>query len=90
MINLPSESTQLKIPNHAFLVPISSIHSLIVWPPTFSSWHGIAVVNFFFGPTLPTLHFHNYESRSTQFNRQIRQSRVSQGEQLSLLLSSWV
>ncbi|KAI8442828.1 hypothetical protein BY996DRAFT_8342526, partial [Phakopsora pachyrhizi] len=90
MISLPSESKQLKIPNHAFLVPISSIYSLIVWPPTFSSWHGIAVVNFFCGPALPTLHFHNYEFCSTQFNRQICQARVSQGEQLSLLPSSWV
>ncbi|KAI8443682.1 rab-GTPase-TBC domain-containing protein [Phakopsora pachyrhizi] len=89
MINLPSESTQLKIPNHAFSVPISSIHSLIVRPPTFSSWHGTAVVNLFCGPTLPTLHFHDDESRSTQFNRQIRQSRLSQGQQLSSLPSSW-
>ncbi|KAI8453635.1 hypothetical protein BY996DRAFT_7143730 [Phakopsora pachyrhizi] len=71
MINLPSDSAQLKIPNHAFLVPISSFHSLIVRPPTFSSWHGTTV------------------SHLTQFNRQVLQSRLSQGQQLSLLPSSW-
>ncbi|KAI8454972.1 hypothetical protein BY996DRAFT_7060208 [Phakopsora pachyrhizi] len=89
MIKLPSESAQLKIPNHAFLVPISSFHSLIVRPPTFSSWHGTTVVNFFCGPTQPRPHFHNDESHLTQFNRQVRQSRISQGQQLSLLPSSW-
>ncbi|KAJ7063215.1 rab-GTPase-TBC domain-containing protein [Mycena amicta] len=50
--------------SYAFSVPLTSIYSLIVHPPTLSSWYGSVGVNLTNGDTLPTLHFHDDESRS--------------------------
>ncbi|KAI0341550.1 RabGAP/TBC [Trametopsis cervina] len=49
---------------YAFSVPLSSIYSLIVNPPSLSSWYGSIAINLSNGTTLPTLHFHDDESRS--------------------------
>ncbi|KAF7304783.1 hypothetical protein MKEN_01192400 [Mycena kentingensis (nom. inval.)] len=50
--------------SYAFSVPLTSIYSLIVHPPTLSSWYGSVGLNLINGDTLPTLHFHDDESRS--------------------------
>ncbi|KAF7295006.1 hypothetical protein MIND_01038700 [Mycena indigotica] len=50
--------------SYAFSVPLTSIYSLIVHPPTLSSWYGSVGINLINGDTLPTLHFHDDESRS--------------------------
>ncbi|OCH94950.1 RabGAP/TBC [Obba rivulosa] len=50
--------------SYAFSVPVTSIYSLIVQPPSLSSWYGSIAINLINGSTLPTLHFHDDESRS--------------------------
>ncbi|KAH8107121.1 RabGAP/TBC [Cristinia sonorae] len=50
--------------SYAFSVPLSTIYSLIVRPPSLSSWHGSITINLLSGSPLPTLHFHDDESRS--------------------------
>lgn len=75
-------------PAYAFSVPIDSIHSVILTPPTLSSWYGTVVINVFCGPTLPKLYFHDDESRSTQFSRESREVRLAQNR-LSSLPASW-
>ncbi|EKM55590.1 uncharacterized protein PHACADRAFT_173743 [Phanerochaete carnosa HHB-10118-sp] len=49
---------------YAFSVSLTSIYSLIIQPPSLSSWYGSIVINLINGTTLPTLHFHDDESRS--------------------------
>ncbi|KAI0093868.1 GTPase-activating protein gyp7 [Irpex rosettiformis] len=49
---------------YAFSVPLTSIYSLIVSPPSLSSWYGSIAINLTNGTTLPTLYFHDDESRS--------------------------
>ncbi|KAF8590588.1 RabGAP/TBC [Ramaria rubella] len=51
---------------YAFSVPLSSIYSLIALQPSLSSWHGSITINLIHESTLPTLHFHDDESRSIQ------------------------
>ena len=75
-------------PAYAFSVPIDSIHSVILTPPTLSSWYGTVVINVYCGPTLPKLYFHDDESRSTQFSRESREVRLAQNR-LSSLPASW-
>ncbi|KAF9005594.1 RabGAP/TBC [Cyathus striatus] len=60
LIDLPSQRAE----SYAFSVPLTSIYSLIVHPPTLSSWYGSIGINLINGDTLPTLHFHDDESRS--------------------------
>lgn len=50
--------------SYAFSVPLSSIYSLSVIPPNLSSWYGTVTINLIRESTLPTLHFHDDESRS--------------------------
>ncbi|KAF7322908.1 hypothetical protein HMN09_00070300 [Mycena chlorophos] len=50
--------------SYSFAVPLTSVYSLIVHPPTLSSWYGTVGINLINGDTLPTLHFHDDESRS--------------------------
>ncbi|GJJ12139.1 hypothetical protein Clacol_006380 [Clathrus columnatus] len=49
---------------YTFSVPLSSIYSLSVIPPSLSSWYGTVTINLIRESTLPTLHFHDDESRS--------------------------
>ncbi|KAH8116882.1 RabGAP/TBC [Phellopilus nigrolimitatus] len=60
LIDLPVRRPE----TYAFSVPLTSVYSLIVHPPTLSSWHGSIAVNLISGSTLPTLYFHDEESRS--------------------------
>ncbi|KAL4077167.1 rab-GTPase-TBC domain-containing protein [Scleroderma yunnanense] len=60
LIELPTSRAE----SYAFSVPLTSIYSLSVHPPTLSSWYGIIVINLINGSTLPTLHFHDDESLS--------------------------
>ncbi|KAI0797947.1 RabGAP/TBC [Abortiporus biennis] len=50
--------------SYAFSVPLTSIYSLVVKPPSLSSWHGSIGINLISGSPLPVLHFHDDESRS--------------------------
>ncbi|KAJ8520411.1 hypothetical protein ONZ45_g2766 [Pleurotus djamor] len=59
-IDLPSHRPE----SYAFSVPLTSIYSLIIHPPSLSSWYGSIAINLINGDTLPTLHFHDDESRS--------------------------
>ncbi|CDO69529.1 hypothetical protein BN946_scf184785.g34 [Trametes cinnabarina] len=60
LIDLPVQRPE----SYAFSVPLTSIYSLIVNPPSLSSWYGSIAINLISGSTLPTLHFHDDESRS--------------------------
>ncbi|KAG5654505.1 hypothetical protein H0H81_001146 [Sphagnurus paluster] len=60
LIDLPTQRPE----SYAFSVPLTSIYSLLVQPPTLSSWYGSIGINLINGDTLPTLHFHDDESRS--------------------------
>ncbi|KAG6889299.1 hypothetical protein C0995_001955 [Termitomyces sp. Mi166 len=60
LIELPTQRPE----SYAFSVPLTSIYSLLVRPPTLSSWYGSIGINLINGDTLPTLHFHDDESRS--------------------------
>ncbi|KAF9457177.1 rab-GTPase-TBC domain-containing protein [Collybia nuda] len=59
-IDLPTHKPE----SYAFSVPITSIYSLIIHPPSLSSWYGSIGINLINGDTLPTLYFHDDESRS--------------------------
>ncbi|PPQ78093.1 hypothetical protein CVT25_015627 [Psilocybe cyanescens] len=63
LIELPGQRPE----SYAFSVPITSIYSLIVNPPSLSSWYGSIGINLINGDTLPTLHFHDDESHSFTF-----------------------
>ncbi|KAI0647102.1 RabGAP/TBC [Trametes meyenii] len=60
LIDLPIQRPE----SYAFSVPLTSIYSLIINPPSLSSWYGSIAINLISGSTLPTLHFHDDESRS--------------------------
>ncbi|KAG1754564.1 rab-GTPase-TBC domain-containing protein [Suillus lakei] len=61
LIDLPTQRPE----SYAFSVPLTSIYSLLVHPPTLSSWYGTIGINLINSSTLPTLHFHDDESLST-------------------------
>ncbi|KAF8959030.1 RabGAP/TBC [Flammula alnicola] len=63
LIELPTQRPE----SYAFSVPLTSIYSLIVNPPSLSSWYGSIGINLINGDTLPTLHFHDDESHSFTF-----------------------
>lgn len=60
LVELPAKRPE----SYAFSVPLTSIYSLIVHPPSLSSWYGTIGINLINGDSLPTLHFHDDESRS--------------------------
>ncbi|KAG6333962.1 hypothetical protein ID866_5130 [Astraeus odoratus] len=60
LIDLPTSRPE----SYAFSVPLTSIYSLSVHPPTLSSWYGTISINLINSSTLPTLHFHDDESLS--------------------------
>lgn len=49
---------------YAFSVPLTTVYSLVIHPPSFSSWYGSVTIHLSSGETLPTLFFHDEESRS--------------------------
>ncbi|KAJ4488138.1 rab-GTPase-TBC domain-containing protein [Lentinula aciculospora] len=60
LIDLPTQRPE----SYAFSVPLTQVYSLLVYPPSFSSWHGSIHINLYSGTTLPTLYFHDDESHS--------------------------
>jgi hypothetical protein len=60
LVSIPGKEGE----SYAFSVPLSSVYSLIIHPPSFSSWYGSISVHLTTGETLPTLFFHDDESRS--------------------------
>ncbi|KAJ3794460.1 rab-GTPase-TBC domain-containing protein [Lentinula aff. detonsa] len=60
LIDLPTQRPE----SYAFSVPLTQVYSLLVYPPSFSSWHGSIHINLYSGTTLPTLYFHDNESHS--------------------------
>lgn len=60
LIDLPTQRPE----SYAFSVPLTSIYSLLVHPPTLSSWYGTIGINLINSSTLPTLYFHDDESLS--------------------------
>lgn len=60
LVDLPSRQGE----SYAFSVPLSGVYSLLVHAPSFSSWYGSVTIHLSSGETLPTLFFHDDESRS--------------------------
>lgn len=50
---------------YAFSLPLTSIYSFTVKKPTISSWYGAVTISQLGGVAMPTLHFHDDESKST-------------------------
>ncbi|KAJ9479125.1 GTPase-activating protein GYP7 [Pseudozyma hubeiensis] len=50
---------------YAFSLPLSSIYSFTIKKPTISSWYGTVTVSQIGGVAMPTLYFHDDESKST-------------------------
>lgn len=59
-------------PPHAFSFPVRSLYSIILQPPTLSSWFGSLSLHLFSGESVPALYFHHDESRSTVLDRDRR------------------
>ncbi|OCF79010.1 rab GTPase activator [Kwoniella mangroviensis CBS 8886] len=57
-VSLPSPKGE----KYAFSIPITSIYSVLVYPPSLSHWYGSATFNLMGGISLPTLYFHDDES----------------------------
>jgi hypothetical protein len=64
-------------PSYSFSVPISAIYSIIAHPPTLSAWYGSLTVNLYGGVSLPVLYFHDDDSPSTLFSRDVASSSIS-------------
>ncbi|WWD20868.1 hypothetical protein CI109_105345 [Kwoniella shandongensis] len=47
---------------YAFSIPVTSLYSILVYPPSLSHWYGSATFNLTGGVSLPTLYFHDDES----------------------------
>ncbi|KAH9822539.1 rab-GTPase-TBC domain-containing protein [Melampsora americana] len=90
MVTIPPESAHsASSRTHAFSIPINSIYSLILRPPTLSSWYGTVVVNLFDGITLPILYMHDDESGSAQFSRQSIPAALASQPPRACLPASW-
>lgn len=57
---------------HAWSIPIRSLYSLQVQPPTLSSWYGSITFSVYAGESLPALWFHDEESPSSLLDRDRR------------------
>ena len=64
------------IGRYAFALPLSSLYSILVRPPSLGWWFGSVVINTRAGSSLPALFFHDSESESTilQKKRRTRES----------------
>ncbi|KAI5474625.1 GTPase activating protein [Pseudohyphozyma bogoriensis] len=67
LVTLPPPSS-----SHAFSIPLASLYSLVIQPPTLTSWHGSLTFTQYAQPSLPPLYFHDEESRSTLLDRDRR------------------
>ncbi|GAA6050424.1 hypothetical protein JCM3770_004031 [Rhodotorula araucariae] len=75
----PSFSVPDPTQSHAFAHPLTSLYSLHVQPPTLTSWVGAVTLSLFGGVTLPPLHFHDDESKSTLFDQDRRATALGVG-----------
>ncbi|KXN82062.1 GTPase-activating protein GYP7 [Leucoagaricus sp. SymC.cos] len=73
LIDLPTQRPE----SYAFSVPLTSIYSLIVQPPSLSSWYGSIGINLINGDTLPFLHFHDDESKSFTLHSPVTSRQIS-------------
>ncbi|KAF8321558.1 hypothetical protein DL93DRAFT_2072269 [Clavulina sp. PMI_390] len=80
LVDVPSPQGEY----YAFSVAVTSIYSLTATPPTFSSWHGSISLNLINGSTLPTIYFHDDESRSFQAEQRASPNAPSWGGELLL------
>lgn len=53
------------IGHYAFAIPVSSIYSLLVRPPSLGWWFGSVIINSRAGDSFPALFFHDSECQST-------------------------
>lgn len=60
IVDLPTKAGE----PYAFSIPLGTVYSLVIHPPSFSSWYGSVSIHLTSGETLPTLFFHDDESRS--------------------------
>lgn len=72
LIHLPPALPSPSSSSHVFSIPLRTIYSLVIQPPTLSSWFGSVTFNLYGGETLPPLWFHDEESRSTVLDRDRR------------------
>ncbi|PWN28063.1 hypothetical protein BDZ90DRAFT_231824 [Jaminaea rosea] len=59
----PGGESSMTLP--PFCQSLGSIYSICITPPTVSNWNSSLIVNLVGGETLPTLYFHDDESRKT-------------------------
>ncbi|GAA6063565.1 hypothetical protein JCM10212_004496 [Sporobolomyces blumeae] len=64
---------------HAFSHPLTSLYSIQIHPPTLTSWVGTVTLSLFGGLTLPTLYFHDDESKSTVLDQDRRAQGLAVG-----------
>jgi TBC1 domain family member 15 len=60
------------IGRYAFALPLSSIYSLLIRPPSLGWWFGSVIINTRAGSSLPALFFHDSECESTILQRKKR------------------
>lgn len=72
---LPVSSTydDSNVGPYAFSLPLSSIYSILVRPPSLGWWFGSVVINTKSGSSLPALFFHDSECESTILQKKKRQ-----------------
>lgn len=63
--------------DHAFSVPIRSLYSVQVQPPTLAAWFGSMTLSVYGGTTFGPLFFHDEESASTVLDRDRRAAALS-------------
>ena len=66
------DSEASAVGSYAFALPLSSIYSLLVRPPSLGWWYGSLVVNIRSGSSLPALFFHDDECESTKLQKERR------------------
>ena len=71
---LPTTAThdEANIGAYAFALPLSSIYSLLIRPPSLGWWFGSVVINTRAGSSLPALFFHDSECESTILQKKKR------------------
>jgi TBC1 domain family member 15 len=71
---VPTSATldESSIGRYAFALPLSSIYSILIRPPSLGWWFGSVVINTRAGSSLPALFFHDSECESTILQRKKR------------------
>jgi hypothetical protein len=62
----------LSIGHYAFAIPVSSIYSLLIRPPSLGWWFGSVIINSRSGDSFPPLFFHDSECQSTILQKKKR------------------